>query len=179
MSERPENDCRLMDGAASSLGSEVLVLRVIRRIDQHSGPFTLTENLNRDVAAHGGKFRFDITQAEALAQRVAVVTGGGASDDVALQIKQRFIAKSIGILDAVNLEGDETMRYARRQLLFKSFLADESALVETYETVQTRLVGWVGGGQIPAPHPIGLPEPQGFHGAHSRHADVEFFAGGK
>src|ERR1700674_4161027 len=151
-----------MDGAALSSGSELLVLGIIRRIDQHGGPLALTENLNLDSAAHGGKFRFDVTQAEALAQRVAVITCCGATNDVVLQIEQRFIAESIGILDVMNLEGDETMRYARRQLLFKRFFADEGSLVETYEAVQTRFVRRVVGGQIATPHPIGLLEPQRF-----------------
>ena len=76
----------------------------------------------------------------------------------------------------MNLERDEAVRNALRELLLERLLADERPLVHAHEAVESRLEGRVVGREVAAPHAVGLLHAQRLHGAHAGHADVELGA---
>ena len=66
---------------------------------------------------------------------MSIISGGGPADQIALSVKQRFIAERVCISDAVHFEGHEAVGYTLLQLPFERLLADERPLVQTHEAV--------------------------------------------
>src|SRR5579883_3313802 len=107
MSASAENDCRFIEsrvprpsraprpGARS--GSQLLVLGIVRGVDEHRRALALAQDLDLEGAADGGVRGLDVTEREALGERVSVIAGGGSTDELAARVEQRLVAQRIGV----------------------------------------------------------------------------------
>src|ERR1700733_7811792 len=129
MSAKAENLCRLMTRS----GSQLLVLRIVGRIDEHSDRLALPQDFDRELAAYVRELGFHIPQPQALAQRVAVIARRRAPDDTAAAVEEGLVAERIGVGHCVHLERDKTVRHSAGELLLERFLTDERSLVEAHE----------------------------------------------
>src|SRR3984957_21091815 len=126
--------------ASTASGPQVLVLRIIGRVDEDRRSLALAQDFNLDCAAHRCKFRLDIAQTQTFAQGVPIVARGRAADDIALQIEQRLVSQRVGIRDSVNFEGDEAVRYAGLELFLESLFPDEGTFAQAHEAIEAGLI---------------------------------------
>src|SRR5688572_15987134 len=61
-------------------GSQVGVLWIVRRIDEHGGTPALTEHFDRELGADLGELRLHVANRQALAQAMAVIARRGPPD---------------------------------------------------------------------------------------------------